>query len=111
MNYYELLGVSPSDDLETIRTEYRKLTRRYHPDSTSEEAKNIPVEVKEEKIRQLNEAFDVIKDPDARRNYDRMLQQGSNATTNARTGTGSQQQNRQSPPPPSRRPNAAMEFP
>lgn len=63
-DYYAVLGVERSADEDSIRRAYRKLARRFHPDvSTEPEA--------EQKFREINEAYEVLKDPEKRSKYDR----------------------------------------
>ncbi len=63
-NYYSVLGVDRSADEKRIKRAYRKLARRYHPDvSTEPDA--------EPKFREINEAYEVLKDPEKRKKYDR----------------------------------------
>ena len=62
-DYYEVLGVSRSASQSEIQKAYRKQARKYHPD-VSEEADA------EEKFKKLNEAYEVLKDPETRKRYD-----------------------------------------
>ena len=64
-NYYEVLGVARSADDKEIRQAYRKLARQYHPDVNSGDAGA------EDKFKAINEAHDVLSDPDKRRKYDK----------------------------------------
>jgi curved DNA-binding protein len=62
-DYYETLGVDRSASQEKIHDAYRKLARKYHPDvNQSDEA--------EQKFKEINEAYEVLKDPEKRRKYD-----------------------------------------
>lgn len=64
-DYYQTLGVDRSADEKAIRTAYRKLVRKLHPDVN----RNDPNA--EEKIKDVNEAYEVLSDADKRRMYDR----------------------------------------
>jgi len=62
-DYYEVLGVSRDASQDQIQKAFRKLARKYHPDvNPSPEA--------EEKFKQLNEAYEVLRDPEKRKRYD-----------------------------------------
>lgn len=69
-DYYEVLGVDQNASSDDIRRAFRQLARKYHPDVNggSREA--------EEQFKELKEAYDVLGDPDRRRQYD---QYGFNA--------------------------------
>lgn len=57
MNPYEVLGVSPNDDEETIKKAYRNLVKKYHPDRYA----NSPLaEQASEKLKEINLAYDII---------------------------------------------------
>ena len=64
-DYYDALGLSRSAGAEDIKLAYRKLARKYHPDVSKE--KNA-----EEKFKELQEAYEVLKDPDKRAAYDQL---------------------------------------
>ena len=63
IDYYEVLGVGRKASQEEITKAYRKLARKYHPDVTKEKDA-------EEKFRQVNEANEVLGDPEKRAKYD-----------------------------------------
>jgi molecular chaperone DnaJ len=63
-DYYELLGVSRKAPVKDIRTAYRKLARKYHPDL------NPGDKSAEEKFKQIQEAYDVVSDTKKRQMYD-----------------------------------------
>jgi molecular chaperone DnaJ len=64
-DYYRALGVSRDAADEEIRKAYRKLVFEYHPDRN-------PGPEGEAKIREINAAYEIIGDPEARRTYDRL---------------------------------------
>jgi molecular chaperone DnaJ len=64
-DFYELLGVGRDADPETIKKAYRKLAMQYHPDRNPGDADC------EHKFKEINEAYDVLKDEDKRAAYDR----------------------------------------
>jgi len=64
-DYYDTLGVPRTATRELIQNSYRKLARKYHPDvNKSKDA--------EEKFKQINEAYEVLRDPEKRRRYDQL---------------------------------------
>lgn len=69
-DYYKILGVSENADATEIKASYRKLARKYHPD-VSKEANA------EEKFKSVGEAYDVLKDPDKRAEYDQLRRLGA----------------------------------
>ena len=63
-DYYRILQVDPSADPAVIEAAYKKLAYKYHPDvNDSTEAG--------EKMRQINEAWSTLSDPESRKKYDR----------------------------------------
>lgn len=64
-DYYKLLGVSRDASQAEIKSAYRKLARKYHPD-VSKEADS------EEKFKQIGEAYEVLKDAEKRAAYDQL---------------------------------------
>jgi curved DNA-binding protein len=64
-DYYKTLGVERDADAESIKKAYRKLARKFHPD-VSKEADA------EAKFKQLNEAYEVLKDKEKRAAYDQL---------------------------------------
>ncbi|MEA1063460.1 curved DNA-binding protein [Erwinia sp. HR93] len=66
-DYYAILGVQPTDSLQTIKTAYRRLARKYHPDVSKESDA-------EARFKDLAEAWEVLKDDTRRAEYDAMWQ-------------------------------------
>ena len=62
-DYYKILGVSKNASQEEIQRAYRKLARKYHPDVNKDKGA-------EELFKKINEANEVLKDPDKRKRYD-----------------------------------------
>jgi molecular chaperone DnaJ len=66
VDFYRVLGVSREASDDVIKKAYRKLVFEHHPD------RNPNSKEAEEKIREINAAYEVIGDAEARRNYDRL---------------------------------------
>ena len=63
-DYYEVLGVEKGASEEELKKAYRRLAKQYHPDLHPNDKEA------EEKFKEINEAYDVLKDPDKRARYD-----------------------------------------
>lgn len=63
-NYYEILGIEPEATLEDIKKSFRNLALKYHPDKNknSEESRQL--------FMKIVEAYEVLSDEQARKNYD-----------------------------------------
>ncbi len=73
-DYYKILGVSRNATEKEIKKAYRKLARQYHPDANP----NDPTA--EEKFKEINEAYEVLSDPEKRKKYDQFGAQWKNFT-------------------------------
>jgi curved DNA-binding protein len=65
-DYYKVLGVSRDASAEEIRKAYRKLAMKYHPDRNPDDKQA------EERFKEINEAYQVLNDPQKRAHYDRL---------------------------------------
>ncbi|CEL99126.1 unnamed protein product [Vitrella brassicaformis CCMP3155] len=64
--FYEVLGVSQNDDLNTIKKAYRKLAMKHHPDKGGDP----------ELFKEIGRAYEVLSDPEKRRTYDEVGEEG-----------------------------------
>ena len=69
-NYYEMLEVSENASKEVIDKAYKVLAKKYHPDLQEEKNKKAA----EEKIKSLNEAYEVLSNPQKKQAYDAKLE-------------------------------------
>ncbi len=83
-DYYDLLGVEKTASENDIKKAYRKLAMKYHPDKFSNASEKEKKEA-EEKFKEVNEAYQVLSDPDKRAKYDRF---GHAAFENGGAGAG-----------------------
>ena len=81
-DYYDTLGVARGASEKDIRSAYRKLARKHHPDVND----NDPAS--EEKFKEVNEAYTVLSDADSRRKYDRYGNDWKNAGQYEQAGRG-----------------------
>ena len=68
-DYYDVLGVEPGAGEAEIKTAYRRLARKFHPDVSKEEGA-------EEKFKAVNEAYEALRDPEKRTAYDQLRARG-----------------------------------
>ena len=64
-NYYEILGVEADASIDAIKSAYRKLARKYHPDIAGESSV--------EKFKEVTEAYETLSDETKRKRYDILL--------------------------------------
>ncbi|WKZ33575.1 MAG: molecular chaperone DnaJ [Thermodesulfobacteriota bacterium] len=72
-DFYKILGVSRDATVDEIKKAYRKLAHQYHPD------KHAGDKEKEDRFKLINEAYETLKDPQKKANYDRFGYAGSGA--------------------------------
>jgi len=83
-DYYETLGVARSATAEEIKLAFRKLARLYHPDVAKNKVTG------EAKFKEINEAYEVLGDPDKRKRYDELgpnWQDNGSGSSNTAGGT------------------------
>lgn len=64
-DYYEVLGIDRNADENTIKKAYRKLAKKYHPDTNTGNTQA------EEKFKEVTEAYNILSDPEKKKMYDR----------------------------------------
>ena len=64
-DYYKILGVDKNADTNAIKKAYRKLAKKYHPDTNQEDS------VANEKFKEVTEAYEILHDEEKRKLYDR----------------------------------------
>lgn len=68
-DYYKILGIEPDADTKAVKTAYRRLARKYHPDVSSESDA-------EARFKEIAEAYEVLSDDKKRAEYDQLRQYG-----------------------------------
>ncbi len=91
-DYYKILGIDKVASQDDIKKVYRKLAKKYHPDKKPGDKKS------EEEFKEINEANDVLSDPEKRKKYDdlganrqQQNQQAEGGSNNARNTRGGRQ--------------------
>src|ERR687885_290876 len=80
---YELLGVSEVASADDVRRAYRSLARKYHPDANPNDPEA------EERFKEIQQAYEVLSNPEKRRNYDGRVRASSRKSGGgARAGAG-----------------------
>lgn len=82
-DYYKILGLKNDADAKAIKTAYRKLASKYHPDMN-------PDAGAEEKFKEVAEAYHVLKDAERRAEFDQLLKYGNQSSSGFRAQAGSQ---------------------
>ena len=70
-DYYNVLGVSATATQDEIKKQYRKLAKKYHPDTNSNDPKAA------ELFKEISEAYQTVGDAEKRKQYDQMRQLGA----------------------------------
>jgi curved DNA-binding protein len=81
-DYYDILGVARSATTDEIKSAYRKLARKLHPDATKNDPKST------ERFKEVQEAYEVLSDSTKRKNYDDFGHAGVAANPGAAAGGG-----------------------
>jgi len=80
-DYYDILGVKPDASEAEIKTAYRRLARKYHPDVSKEKGA-------EERFKSINEAHEALRDPGRRASYDQLRARGFRSGQEYQPGPG-----------------------
>lgn len=72
VSFYEVLGVKETDSDDTIRKAYKKLAVKWHPDKNQENKEQA-----EKKFKEISQAYDTLRDPKKRKEYDDFRKYGS----------------------------------
>src|SRR5471030_1872713 len=81
-DYYEILGVPRTATADDIKKAFRKLARIHHPDVAKNKVAG------EAKFKEINEAYEVLSDPEKRRRYDELGPNWQDGGTGASTAGG-----------------------
>ncbi len=82
-DYYEVLGVEKGSSEDDIKKAYRKLARKYHPDLNPDNKEEA-----EQKLKEVNEAYEVLSDSEKRQRYDQFGFAGVDPSYGAGAGGG-----------------------
>ena len=90
VDYYKILGISKTATEKDIKTAYRKLARKYHPDLNPDNKES------EKKFKEINEANEVLSDPENRKKYDKYGKEWKHGDQYEKARQQQQQSNQQS---------------
>src|SRR6056297_2263691 len=79
-DYYEILGARRDADEQELKSNYRKIALKYHPD------KNPGDKEAEQKFKEAAEAYEILSDPEKRKRYDRYGHDGVKAGAYSSSG-------------------------
>ena len=82
-DYYEVLGVSKTATDDELKKAYRKLAKKYHPDANPDNKEQAEV-----KFKEINEAYEVLSDPQKRKMYDQFGHEGPSGFGGGNPGGG-----------------------
>lgn len=99
MNYYKILNLSPNASHQQIKSSYKKMVKQYHPDLYVGDK-----EFAEQKIKQINEAYDILSNLEKKAEYDAYLKSLEYTTALSSTPTHS------TPSSPSSTPHSENSF-
>ena len=81
-DYYEVLGINKNASADEIKSAFRKLSKKYHPDLNPDDP------TAEEKFKEINEAYQVLSNPEKKQKYDQFGHAGVDPNYGAGTGYG-----------------------